>query len=281
MAQLEMMEKDADFSLSLPNGWAHNWWLFMHNGLRLELLDMHRAMLGVQALDKKVTDEHLRSFFEWFRLFDELFSQHLEFEEQHVFPLIKSKINPRPKAFPSEDDHVHVGLKLTKIRLMEQVIGTKKPHKVGAELERLCTNFILLALENMRNEEANEAMLLQRYGREEDDVKRLNKAMHDFFGKNHAEINALASLWRKDLSIYEEQTKKSSSRGVGPGNPHNPLARLTSKMASKSAARTLDRRRSYLKQLHELGEVSQTNIQSPHVGDASSPSANITSPREI
>jgi len=256
MAQLEMMEKDADFSLSRPNGWAHEWWLFTHNGLRLELLDMHRAMLGIKALDKGVTDDHMRNFFEWFHLFDELFTQHLEFEEQHVFPMLKSKINPRPKSFASEDDHVQVGLKLTKIRLLEQAVGSKKPHKVGAELERLCTNFTLLALENMRNEEANEAILLQKHGKEEEDLKRLNKAMHDFYGKNFGEINQLGSMWRKDLSLQEAEATKAGGKLNA-----SALMRLTTKVTSKNAARLHDKRRLCLKELHELADSSSSNTE--------------------
>mmetsp|Transcript_10637 Transcript_10637/g.19183 ORF Transcript_10637/g.19183 Transcript_10637/m.19183 type:complete len:343 (-) Transcript_10637:1735-2763(-) len=249
MAQLEMMEKDADFSLPEGGGWALHWWLFSHNSLRLELQDMFFAVQALEKLDKSVADDHLRLFFGWFHHFEILFGKHLEFEELYVMPMIKSKVHPRPSSFPSEDEHVQLGLKLTKIRVLEPLIGQKKPFKVAAELARVCTNFILLALENMRNEESHEVALLEVHGNQAEDLNRLDESLREFYGKDVAELKALASVWQKDMS--KEEVHEVASGG-------NKLMKLGEKFYSKTVVKSHDKRRADLKTLLDAAGVSET-----------------------
>ncbi|KAA8492713.1 hypothetical protein FVE85_8985 [Porphyridium purpureum] len=230
MEQLEMMERGVDFSMCEGKGnWALAWWAYLHNGIRLELQDMYHAVTGLRRMKKDATDELIRAFFEWFKHFERVFIQHLEFEEMNVFPNLKSKIQPRPKSLPSEDDHIQVGLKLNKVRAVEALVGAKKPHKVASELERVSTNFLLLALDNLRSEERNEAMLLFHHGKEDEDLKRLEKCLQEFYGKDIGLVNFLGD--------------KAMADGVEKKRSGGMLGKMKTNMALKTAEKQYDKQR--------------------------------------
>jgi len=238
LRQLELMENDADFTLVEPKNWAENWWLQSHNGIRLQLKDMYLAVAGIKAMKKEAEDRHLQAFFEWFAGFEEMFRRHLDAEEMAIYPIIKSKLNPRPKFLPSDEEHVQLGLKLTKIRVVSQLIGTKKAYKIGSELERVVMNFILLALENLRTEEKNEVQTLFTHGNEEEDVKKLDKAMADYYGK---EIGELHYLQESSVSHHEVHGKQKK----------NPFKIFTTKMQNKPATQFFEKQKHLLAELHE------------------------------
>uniref|UniRef100_A0A7S1ERU9 Uncharacterized protein n=1 Tax=Timspurckia oligopyrenoides TaxID=708627 RepID=A0A7S1ERU9_9RHOD len=179
-------------AVSGGSGWARTWFVIVSNVLRNEFEDMSLALRALERLGAQAGEQHLRAFFNWFKGFCDLYCPHLDFIDYFLTPLIKRRANyQNGKLFKSEEMHVQLMLKVTKIRQLEKTIGNRQLYKIVRDLIRQANALVSLGMECLVQEEEHEIVLLDEYGVPEED---------------------LVLLVREQIAQYQKETGRYPSR---------------------------------------------------------------------
>jgi len=156
-----------DFSLYVDEkDWALTYYVITHNGYRMELNDMFKALKGLSRLGAQVNKKHLTNFSKWLNDFGDMFAEHNEFEDVHVTPKILSKANDADRKLleDHEDEHDLLMLKLSKVRVhADNFADLNSFSKAAARIIKSGASFIEHALACLRREELREAALMRKY----------------------------------------------------------------------------------------------------------------------